>query len=100
MHVRPLCAQMRVVDCYSEPHAFVEVSETAPWKLLRINLPAQKVTGANSHAPGQECVACIPLSTPCLRSWLGPGLLCREPCMRQERGMMTVAARRLGGQPG
>ena len=50
-----VCAvrKIRVVDCYSEPHAFVEVSQTAPWKLLRINVPAQKVTGARCAHAGQ-----------------------------------------------
>ena len=37
--------QVRVVDCYSEPHAFVEVSETAPWRLLHINQAALRMTG-------------------------------------------------------
>ena len=37
--------QVRVVECYSEPHAFVEVSQATPWRLLHINHAALRVTG-------------------------------------------------------
>ena len=50
--------QIRVVDCYSQPHAFVEVSETEPWRLLGINAPAQKVTGARA-LPCRTYRACV-----------------------------------------
>jgi hypothetical protein len=37
--------RLQVVDCYSEPHLFVEVSELSPWSILRINQAAFTTMG-------------------------------------------------------
>ena len=49
---RPSATGTQVADCYSEPHLFVEVSDLQPWRILRINQAAVRVTGARPFVSG------------------------------------------------
>ena len=42
----------QVADCYSEPHLFVEVSDLQPWRIIRINQSAVRVTGERPFVVG------------------------------------------------
>jgi len=44
-HKQRLMQLIRVVNCYSEPLLFVEVSQTQPWRLLHLNDAAVSTTG-------------------------------------------------------
>ncbi|CAL8465638.1 g5174 [Coccomyxa elongata] len=44
-HSQRILQLTKVADCYSEPHLFVEVSDLQPWRIIRINQAAVRVTG-------------------------------------------------------